>query len=102
VLSPKRKRYILTPWKVGAAGSVISIAFALPYAILTDVHRISLPGGFQIPTLYLVLFIPIVSIIWSCVGIGRQKRDGNLMWCFFGLFLSIAAIAFALVSTMSN
>ena len=102
MLSPGRKRYTLTPWKVAVAGSIVSIFFAVPFAVLTGVHTVSLPGGISLPTLYLVLFIPVISMIWAFIGIYRRKRDGNLVWCFFSLFLSLTSMAFAIVSTISN
>ncbi len=102
MLDPQRKRYTITPWKVAITGSMVSISFAVPFAILTGVHTVMLPGGIALPTLYLVLFIPIISILWAFAGIYRRNRDGNLVWCFFSMFLSTVSIAFAIISTISN
>jgi hypothetical protein len=102
MLSPAKKRYTITPWKVAITGSIVSISFAIPFAILTGVHTIVLPGGIAVPTLYLVSFIPLVSMIWACVGIYRRNRDGNVVWCFFSIFLSFTSMAFAIISSISN
>jgi len=98
----ERKRFTLTPWKIAVAGSVLSIFFAIPFAVMTNVHTISLPGGISFTTLYLVLFIPTASIIWALVGLFRRKREGNVLWCVFSLFLSLMAVAFATASSISN
>lgn len=99
---PRRKRLTLTPWKVAVAGALLSVLFAIPYSVMTNVHTVYLPGGFSLNTLYLVLFLPSVSIVWALIGVGRRKREGNVLWCVFSLFLSCMSVAFAVASTISS
>lgn len=87
-------RYTLTPWKVGLWGSSLGLSFSVLYAIFPKLHQLSLPGETSLPTLYLVLSLPIVASVWAIIGIVRRKRDANVFWCYFSLLLSFFAVVF--------
>jgi hypothetical protein len=95
-----RKKIILTPWKVSAWGAVCSILFAIPYAMIPDLHTFNLPGDRSFATLYIVIFIPVTSFFWAAVGVMRQRIEGHLMWCYFSLVISTFSIAFIILASI--
>ncbi|MCH7958814.1 MAG: hypothetical protein IID08_01695 [Candidatus Hydrogenedentes bacterium] len=87
-------RNTLTPWKVALWGSSLGLLFSVLFAIFPALHRVPLPGGVSLPTLYIVVLLPVIATAWAVVGIVRRKRDANVVWCYFSILLSLFALAF--------
>jgi hypothetical protein len=92
----------IPPWKLSLGVAITAVVLALIILLFPGMRRVTLSGTTYIPTPYLLLILPALSIAWAALGLVRSEYWEDRPKCLIGPVVSLVCIALCIVAAVTD
>jgi len=90
------------PWQLSLYTSIAGLLVVLVMLAFPAFRRIPLGGTSYIPTPYVILIIPLISVVWATFGLIRVEYFRDRSKCFIGVGLSLLTLVLSVVAVRTD
>lgn len=90
------------PWKLSFQAAFLGLGAILFVYVFPSFYRITLPGGGEILTPYILLIVPILAVVWGVVGMMSMDYMADKTRCLVGIFVGCLTATLCLAALRTD
>ena len=90
------------PWELSLYTACAGVALALIVLLFPGLRRFALPWGGVVPTPYLLILIPVVSIFWGVLGMALKEYREDRYRCLIGIGVALVSCVMMIVAVHTD
>ncbi|MFA6239459.1 MAG: hypothetical protein WC655_00935 [Candidatus Hydrogenedentales bacterium] len=95
-------RKIPQPWVLSMYIGLAGLLIVLVMLVFPTLRRIPLGGTSFVPSPYVILIVPVISVIWATIGLIRVEFFRDRSKCFIGICLSLLTLVLSVVAVQTD
>jgi len=92
----------IPPWKLSLGVAVTALVVAVIILIFPGFRRITLSGASYLPTPWLLLILPALSVAWAVLGLVRPEYWEDRPKCLIGPAISLVCVVLCVVAAVTD